>query len=261
VILRELDDALFCVRQMDHAALSGHLARGWGGRSLPPLVPAESVVFAIGNHDAGWPDLDAVPVLDPVHERPHSYRTHPLEDALRVAERSVARVAAADPYAGWLVSRHFASFHEDSDDPRAIAWIADQIGHRAELLARARPHVGREALHPHVLEANFDWLQLLDALSLALCHDWETWQSRPMALTYGEATGAYRYARARSERPAETRFVVEGRVDPWPFRAEVVEGRVRGRLLAGTTWDDLGVLLEAWQVAPPVTLEVALGPG
>lgn len=242
---------------MDHAALSGELAAAWGGGAMPDLMPADSVVFAIGNHDAGWPDLDDRPRLDPERHLPHTYRTHPLSDALAVAERSVARVSAADPYAGWLVSRHFASFHEDSDDRRAIAWVADQVGRRAELLARARPRVPREALHPHVLEANLDWLQLLDALSLALCHDWLEWESRPTALGYGEETGIYRYRQAATGRSGEA-FFVEGRVVPWPFARERVEGRLRARLLPATEWDSEEGLLAAWQVAPLVSLEVAL---
>lgn len=245
---------------MDHAALSGELAGFWGGGATPALLPADSVVFAAGNHDAGWPDLDDQPRFDPEARAPHTYRTHSLADALAVAERSVMRVSAADPYAGWLVSRHFASFYDASDDPRAIGWVAEQVGHRAELLARARRRVTREALHPHVLEANFDWLQLLDALSLAMGHDWPSWESRPMALTYGEATGTYRYRQAATGRSEGVLFV-EGGVDPWPFSRERIEARVGARLLMGTEWDGEEGLLAAWRVAPRVTLEVALARG
>jgi hypothetical protein len=245
---------------MDHARLSGDLARAWGGKAVVDLLPAESVLFAIGNHDAGWPELDDGPVYDPQSRAPHSYRTHRLEDALGVAERSVARVGAADPYAGWLVSRHFASFYQDSDDPRAMAWVVEQVGQRAELLSRARPRVPRQALHPHVLEANFDWLQLFDAISLALCLDWKTWESRSMALLYGEATGKWRYEQVATGTDGGKLFV-HGRVDPWPFASSSVSARVLGRMLAGTEWPDGGALLAAWQVAPLVTLEVALSSG
>jgi hypothetical protein len=261
VITRELGEDFLCLRQMDHAALSGDLARAWGGSQVPPLLPAESVIFAIGNHDAGWPELDDRPTLDPEHRGPRTYRDYPLGKAIGVAHRSVLRVSAADPYAGWMVSRHFASFYDHDDDPRAIAWVTGQVGRRAELLSRAQPRVPREALHPHVLEANFDWLQLLDALSLALCHDWTTWESRPMALLYGEATGIYRYERVSSDRRGESTWFVEGRVDPWPFAADRFEGRARARVLQGDEWDDDDALLAAWQVAPLATLEVALRRG
>ena len=102
-----------------------------------------------------------------------------------------------------------------------MAWVIDQVGQRAELLARARPRVPREALHPHVLEANFDWLQLFDAISLAMCQDWETWESRPMALLYGETTGQWRYERTKTGEEGG-RFFVEGNVDPWPFASALV---------------------------------------
>ena len=260
MITRTTADGLLCVRQMDHARLAGDLARAWGGGDVPALQPADSVLFAITSHDAGWPDLDERPLHDPEAHAPRTYRTHALEDQLGVAERSVGRVSAADPYAGWLVSRHFASFHDDSDDPRAMAWVTDQVGRRAELLARARPRVPREALHPHVLEANFDWLQLFDALSLAVCHDWEAWESRSMALLYGEAVGMWRYRQAATG-ANEGRYFVVGRLDPWPFDRARVEARVQGRLLAGSAWPDDRALAAAWQVAPLVTVEVALERG
>jgi uncharacterized protein DUF3891 len=260
VIIRPTAQGLLCIRQMDHARLAGELARAWGGKSVVELVPGESVLFAIGNHDAGWPELDDGPRWNPATKAPHTYRSHPLEDALAVADRSVTRVAAADPYAGWLVSRHFASFHQDDDDPRAAGWVVEQVGRRAEMLSHARPRVPREALHPHVLEANFDWLQLFDALSLALCEDWNEWQSRPMALLYGETSGRWRYEQIATGTAGETLFV-RGRLDPWPFASPTVTARVQGRLLGGTEWRDSPSLGAAWQVAPLVTVEAALSRG
>lgn len=257
MITRPTANGLLCIRQMDHAQLAGELARAWGGNVVIPFLPAESVLFAIGNHDAGWAELDYRPLFDSETRAPRTYRNYPLEDGLAVGQRSVTRVSAADPYAGWLVSRHFASFYEGSEEPRAMAWVVDQVGKRADLLARARTRVPREALHPHVLEANFDWLQLFDAISLAMCHDWETWESRPMALLYGETTGQWRYERTKTGEESR-RFSVEGNVDPWPFASALVGGRIPGRLLPGTEWTDSEALLAAWQVAPLVTVEAAL---
>lgn len=254
MITRSTAQGLLCVRQADHARLAGDLARSWGGSAVPSLLPADSVLFAIGNHDAGWAELDHQPVHDPDARSPRTYRTHSLDDSLGVAERSVGRVSAADPYAGWLVSRHFTSFYDDSDDPRAVTWVMEQAERRAELLERARPRVPREALHPHVLEANFDWLQLMDALSLAVCHDWESWESRPMALAYGEADGVWRYKQSVTGSEGG-RYLVEGRVDPWPFAVSRVQARIEGRLLGGAEWADARSLSAAWQVAPLVTVE------
>jgi hypothetical protein len=257
VITRPTSEGLLCVRQADHAGLAGDLGRHWGGSAVPPIVPFDSVVFAMGHHDAGWPELDERPVYDPETRAPRTFRAYPLEEALAVAERSVSRVSAADPYAGWLVSRHFASFHEDSGDPRAASWARWQAQRRDELLQRARPRVPREALHPQILEANFDWLQLMDALSLCLCEDRESWQGRPMALRYGEAPVAWRYRQTAAGSDKGGLFI-EGSVEPWPFASPRVKERVEGRLLSGAEWPDAPALLAAWQVAPLVGVEVAL---
>lgn len=257
MIARPLPDGLLCIRQLDHAALSGELARAWGG-AMPSLRPREPVELAIARHDAGWAELDRTPVRDPGTGLPHTYRTHPTADALAVAERSVARVDAVDPYAGWLVSRHFASFHAGSEAPEARTWVTAQVGHRAELLSRAWPRVGREALHPHVLEANFDWLQLLDALSLAACEDWQSWESRETCAGYGEETTTFRY---RREEPAGDPLRVRGRVEPWPFEPSEVQGMVPARKLGGGPWESPEALARAWREARVALLEVALTGG
>lgn len=257
MIVRPLPDGLLCIRQLDHAALSGELAGAWGGE-MPQLEPRSPVELAASHHDAGWAVLDREPAWNPATGLPHTYRTYPADDALEVAARSVALVGAEDPYAGWLVSRHFASFHAGSEAPASRAWVTAQVGHRAELLSRAWPRVGREALHPHVLEANFDWLQLLDALSLALCEAWDSWESRETCAEYGERTTTFRYE--RQEISADP-LRIEGRVEPWPFAGSEVGGTVPALRLPAGPWTDAESLARAWPDAAPATVEMALRRG
>jgi hypothetical protein len=257
VILRPLPDGLLCIRQLDHAALAGELARAWGG-AMPALAPRAPVELAIARHDAGWADVDREPFRNPATGLPHSYRTWHGDDALEVAQRSVALVGGEDPYAGWLVSRHFASFHAESEAPTTRAWVTAQVGHRAELLSRAWPRVGREALHPYVLEANFDWLQLLDALSLALCEAWDAWESRETCAEYGERTTSFRYRRRDA---IDDPLRVEGVVEPWPFAARDVGGTVPALRLAHGPWADDEALRCAWRDASPVAVEMVLRRG
>jgi hypothetical protein len=256
VIVRPLPDGLLCIRQVDHAALSGEVARSWGG-AMPPLRPRESVLLAIARHDTGWDEFDQVPSLDPGTGLPYTYRSTPLADALAVAERSVARVGAADPYAGWLVSRHFASFHAGSQAREARAWVVAQVGHRAELLSRAAPRVGHEALHPHVLEANFDWLQLLDGVALAACEGWESWSSRETCAGYGEETRTFDYHGAEGDEPLRVR----ARLAPWPFETAEVRATVPAVRIPAGPWDSPEGLALAWRDARPLALEVALTAG
>ena len=255
MIVRPLPDGLLSIRQPDHAALAGMLAEAWGG-AFPELRPRDAVELAIRRHDDGWGERDEAPVLDPANGMPFTYRTIPLADALDVAARSIAGVGAEDPYAGWLVSRHFASFHADSEAPEARTWVTAQVGHRAELLSRAWPRVGREALHPHVLEGNLDVLQLLDGLSLALCEEWPAWESRETSADYGEETTVFRYRRIES-----TREVIRGTVSPWPFAETEVRSAIPARMLPAGPWRDAAAIVRAWQGTEPRALEVALTRG
>ena len=257
MIVRPLPDGLLCIRQLDHAALAGALARAWGGE-MPALRPREPVVLAIERHDAGWDAPDRSPVLDPDTGRPYTYRTCPLEAALAVADRSVAELGAADPYAGWLVSRHFASFHAGSEAPAARTWVTAQVGERAELLSRAAPRVGREALHPHVLEANFDWLQLLDGVSLAACEGWESWESRETCAGYGEATTRFRY---RGENEEGNPLRLRAGLGPWPFAHPEVRASVPAVRIAAARLDSQEELAREWGAALPLALEVVLTAG
>ncbi|HUP20739.1 MAG TPA: DUF3891 family protein [Gemmatimonadota bacterium] len=254
MIVRPVDGGILCVLQREHAALSGALAEAWRGALAGP-APRDSVVRAARDHDAGWAEPDRAPRFDPAAAGPFDYRTAPLADRLAVAERSVGRVAAADPYAGWLVSRHFASFHAGSDDPDAAGWVVEQVGRRAGMLARARPRAGEAALHPHVLEAAFDRLQLFDGLSLAACEGWTAWESRPMAAEAGERETTWRWAGSGDGTE------VRGRVAPWPFEDDELRASVPARRLAGGPWESEAALAEDWERAEEVRLEAVLLPG
>ena len=256
MVTREIEDDLICIRQRDHAAVSGWLAEAWGSAEVPALAPREAVVIAARHHDDGWIDVDSGPRFNPATGQPYSYKDARAEVALAVADRSVEAVAERDPYAGWLVSRHFASFHAGVEhDPDRAKWVERQVGRRARLLAEAADDVPPAALHPHALEANFDWLQLLDSVSLALCHAWQTWESRPMAAEYGEAETRYRYCRREFSSDG---LAVVGTLDPFPFEARALKTRVVTRRLTGCRWSGATDLLRAWESGAPASLEVTL---
>lgn len=252
MITRVSREGLLCFHQLDHASLSGEFARHWGGGSFPAMDPHESVIYGIAHHDIGWPDIDSEPRYDSATGRPHTYQTHARQEALGVAERSVSRVAAIDPYAGWLVSRHFCSFHDRSEDADAIAWVAEQRQRRQTM-------VDPTASNGLNLEANFDWLQLMDSLSLAACNDWSRWESRLLARDYEGGRTRFRYNRSAPDvSPALT---VRGWVDPYPFDRSPLAKQIPARLLDGVHWSSLESLLQAWRTGHEVTVEVTLEAG
>ena len=67
------DQTYFVIRMADHTAVAGQLARAFGNEQFGPLEPAEIFETVVGNHDAGWADLDARCLLytsDAADDRP-----------------------------------------------------------------------------------------------------------------------------------------------------------------------------------------------
>lgn len=252
MITREVDAGLLCFGQLDHALLAGRLAERWRKDAWAPR-PRVPVLHAIGHHDAGWADLDRRPLFDPATGTPRTYVTHGLDSALLVADRSIDRVARRDPYAGWLVGRHFLSFHERGDRDAARRWVESQEPRLAALLARARDRHAARDLEPALLEANLDLLQLLDALSLALCEAWPAWEGRPVAVDRDGGKVRFRYETTRSDD-----LLVEGRLEPWPFVPARLTDKVPARLMAARRWRNEAALQHAWESAPAVEVEVIL---
>lgn len=252
MITREVDGGLLCFHQLDHALLAGRLAESWGG-GAPALRPRGAVVYAIGHHDAGWAGFDRRPVFDPGTGAPHTYTTHGLDFALQAADRSTEDVARRDPYAGWLVGRHFLSFHERNPDARP--WVESQRRRLGELLVAARKRHEPADMEPARREANLDRLQLLDAVSLGLCEAWPDWDGRPMTADSGAGKTRYRYSTAGSGD-----LLVDGRLEPWPFAPDRLGDLVPARLLEGRTWRDDAALQRAWDAGRGVEVEIVLAP-
>lgn len=254
MITREVDAGLLCFRQTDHALLAGRLAARWGG-GVPALRRRESFLRAVSHHDAGWEELDRRPAFDPATGSPHTYLTQGLDSALAVADRSIERVGSRDPYAGWLVGRHFLSFHERDDRAEARRWREAVRARLALLLEEIPDHGESRDLEPAALEKNLDQLQLLDALSLALFQAWPAWVGRPMRLDDGGGRVRFRY---RTTRSAD--LLVEGRLEPWPFAPDRLEEAAPAHLLGPRRWRDEAALRQAWDSAPVVEVELRLSP-
>lgn len=180
MIVREENQQLVCVTQREHAALSEKLYEAF-------TDPVEPIAAAIHHHDDGWSESDEAPDLK--NGRVVDYRSIPLEEHLGILKRSAKRSARHHPYAGWLVSRHGCSFHENKTGEPVDAFLANQREYRDEL----RKLIG-ETLFEN-WEVDFDWLQFTDAVSLfvldpwAETHEWTRDTPGPAVLTGQTDTG------------------------------------------------------------------------
>lgn len=177
MIVREKSDTLQLVTQAEHAFLSEKLAlkNSYSEDLNEPLLKA------IKHHDDGWAKWDQAPKL--VDGRPRDYRNMDLTDHLEIMTRSIDHCQQLSEYAGWLVSKHGCSFHENKTVKPAVDFVTNEKTRRNQI--QNDETLPNEAMRSH----DFDWLQFTDALSLFMLDPWSsewTWKRTPEHLQVNE---------------------------------------------------------------------------
>jgi len=171
MIRRELNfadgtDLWLLVSQVDHAHISGELARHWY-----PNFSAD-VVDAIRHHDDGWTAWEATPRLNPEIGAPYSFLEMPLAESLQIWDGSIAAARRFGPLASYIVAGHFYSLLSESDhaqEPMAVAWLTEKRKVRTawldEWVRSSQTHTLEYAKQAQQM------LRLADLFSLWLCCD------------------------------------------------------------------------------------------
>jgi hypothetical protein len=138
------------VSQVEHARVSGELARHWVIEGC-----AKEAQIAIAHHDDGWAEWEARPRIDPVEARPYSFLNEmPRSETREIWDRSIAAARQIGPLAGWMVAEHFAELAatEHRHDDWLREWLTESEKHTEQLAKRS-----------------LRLLQACDYLSLWLC--------------------------------------------------------------------------------------------
>ena len=163
MIVRVRDDGVLLITQPDHA----HLARRIMERCAPLTVNPrrDAILHAIGEHDNGWAEEDAAPVVNPTTGRVADFVHAPVCVRRRVWPRGVARLAA-DPWAAALVAQHaltiYDRFREDAE------WAP----FFAEMAAARDAWRQASGLRLAELVSDYAFVRLGDLISLTFCADW-----------------------------------------------------------------------------------------
>ena len=244
VIRREADDSFLLITQHDHALIAGELAERFGNDAFARPEPREPALRGVRLHDSGWPLHDDEPTINPEGKPLDVFETT-REIALRVWTASVERAAAADRYAGLLVSLHVLSLsvfassqtsfdHEkfDLSEPAeqfAVSkfqhrelerqeFLRTQLGLRTDKPTHQKhPHEVRQKTEDQ-LTFNFRMLQAMDFLSLAAC------------CTKPPADQTQDVMPRPGAKPIKLAVARRGddvvTVDPWPFDQAQVELKI-----------------------------------
>jgi hypothetical protein len=167
MIVVEEPRSLLVVTQTDHAHLAGELLSLWILDELPGHPRREALLLATREHDNGWREADAAPRLDRMHQRPHDFRSFPLNDHFEVWKRGIERFSRQRPYVALLIAHHAGELYR----------LADEVPESWELylptLAESRQQwMVAAAVSETDIERDYRFLQTADLLSLALCSRW-----------------------------------------------------------------------------------------
>jgi hypothetical protein len=176
VIVRPVGDQAELVMQVEHSEVAGDLADAWGAPGVPALDPADRVRTAARMHDVGWRSWESAPALHPSTGRPENFLDVDVSRHLGFYQAAVDEVAAADPYAGMLVSKHAAGIYTGrygTQPAMIISRAADQQAEVDAFVARQEAFYGGLAgelgVDEDELWRNYVLLQVFDRLSLWLC--------------------------------------------------------------------------------------------
>ena len=168
MIVRQTSDALQLITQSDHARLAGAIMQH--GVALAEHPRRSSILLAIAEHDNGWAEPDAAPLIDPATGVPLDFISAPIAVRQGVWPRGVARLTH-DPWAAALVAQHaIAIFDRYRGDPAWTPFFAEM-----ETMRHAMLDVGpvlSDLPSMNDLVADYRFLGLGDLISLTFCNGW-----------------------------------------------------------------------------------------
>jgi hypothetical protein len=269
VIIQDRGTEFVVIRQTDHAALAGHLAREWGNDLYRRPEPFDSFRLAAGEHDNGWAEVELRPQIDPVTFKPYSYLSIPTAAHMELYRRGIERVVKADHYAGLLVSMHCAGLYDRAratmpgfsakyvkteEAPLVSEYVQSLRLQQLRLKVDLRANPGMKPYaDDKLLQANLKRLEALDCLSLFFCQEPLTDMVLEGIPVDGNGREADWEIRSTGENTAS--------LSPYPFRREPLELSVLARRIPKRPYTDDHDLQAALAQAPYFALKFSLRAG
>jgi hypothetical protein len=272
MLIRRTKDQLYLITQPDHGALTGFLAREWGGGPFALPGDRSAAILAAELHDLGWDRLDGEPLFCAAGQCPHDFLDHPTAPRLAAYTDGIERVTRLDPYAGLLVSMHFVGIYNGYYGYRGAAhrraaermlaglppdsqahirrFMDQELQRQADLRRRIRTG-------PH-LRLHYLLLQVWDRLSLLACltSPDDPGSALVRAITQGYPdvpTGAGRHAH-----PLTVAWQAPGvlALHPFPLRQAGVHYDLPVRILPNRPYQSAADLAAVWSATLPDTLRL-----
>jgi hypothetical protein len=177
MIVRREDGRLHLITQPDHAAAARLIMDRW--EALRHAERRESILLAVGEHDNGWREVDASPLVNPADGRIFDFITVPIEERHAVWPRGVKRLAEHDAWAAALVAHHAVFVYERyRTDAGWFRFFTEMEAMRAELVSSSGKTTNE-------LLEDYPYLRIGDLISLTFCNrvtDRQTYESWSLRL-------------------------------------------------------------------------------
>jgi hypothetical protein len=153
------------ITQPDHAALAGRIMGRWVTRGFPDEPRRPSILRAIAEHDIGWREVDATPLIDEKSGQVLDFVSAPASVRQGVWPRAVEALAD-DPIVGALVAEHavqvYGRFRPDAGWSEFFA----------KMTALRDEQAGRAGLSYAELSRHYFFVRAGDLISLTFCTGW-----------------------------------------------------------------------------------------
>ncbi len=217
MIIRLGASSQLLITQPEHAGLAGRIMQHWLGDLAGSPRRAE-ILVAVNEHDNGWRDVDAAPIVDPATGRLLDFIRAPDHVRQDVWPRGVECLATT-PYAAALVAQHaleiYARYRTDRAWQRFFADMERTRDH----------HLRRASGAPEDLRSDYAFVRIGDLISLTFCNEWQA----------EHACGAYRI-RLQGETIVVT---------PDPFGGRSIPFEIAGVELPAAPFSSIGAALDA----------------
>jgi hypothetical protein len=228
MIVRTSASSLLLIAQPDHAVLARQIMERWQSGGLPAEPRRASILHAIEEHDNGWREVDAAPVLDGSTGRVLDFIAIPAHTRQAVWPRGVARLAA-DPVAAALVAQHAIHIYSRFRADAAWTGFFDEMTRLREMFAL------RAGVSLDDVQRLYPFVRAADLMSLTFCTGWTEAQH-----------AAGHEIRLRDEHTIT--------VHPDPFAGATVPFTIRARVLPNRPFASPVEVARLFEAATVVTL-------
>ena len=163
MIVRHAGDTLQLITQPDHARLAGEIMRHTIALADHPR--RDSILLAITEHDNGWTEPDAAPLVHPATGLPLDFISAPIAVRQGVWPRGIARLAH-DPWAAALVAQHAIAIFDRYRSDNAWSQFFTVVE------SARRTMLGASGFSLEELQADYRFLGFGDLISLTFCNGW-----------------------------------------------------------------------------------------